>query len=185
MKKIILTALVAVASVAANAQAWIGGEAGYNTSKTTIDGTQTAKSNSVTFLPEVGYSLDENFDIAVAIGYAHGDSQATEHSKTSVNNSFILKPYVRYTYAKVGDLKFFVDGGFGYVNTHVSGVDDNVNTWTIGINPGLAYSLSPKTTLVAHVGDLSYSFSKQGDLKTNAFNLGVDNTVTFGVYFAF
>ena len=33
MKKIILTALVAVASLSANAQVWIGGELGFNYEK--------------------------------------------------------------------------------------------------------------------------------------------------------
>lgn len=184
MKKFILAALVAVASVAANAQVWIGGEAGYNTSKSTFDGNKLSSMNSVTVLPEVGYSLNEKFDVAVAIGFEHGDN-SNANNVIDNSNSFVLHPYVRYSYAKVGDLKFFVDGGFSYLNTHYSGVDDNTNTWKIALNPGLAYSLSPKTTLVAHVGEVAYGFSKTGKAKTNSFNLCVDNAITFGVYFAF
>jgi len=185
MKKIILTAIVAVIAVSANAQMWIGGELGYNTSKTTFDGTKTFTSNNVTVLPEIGYSLDENWDVAVAIGYKHADDKDHLTDTYTGTNSFILNPYVRYSYAKVGDLKFFVDGGFTYANTHYNGNDDNMNTWSLGLKPGLAYSLSPKTTLVAHVGDLSYGFSKQGDWKKNSFGLNLDNSITFGVYFAF
>lgn len=183
MKKFILTAIVAVASVAANAQVWIGGEAGYTTSKTTFDGNKVSSQNGVKVLPEIGYSLNENWDVALAIGLTHGDLSDANHV-TSNANSFEFHPYVRYSYAKVGDLKFFLDGGFSYANTHYSGNDDNQNDWKIAINPGLAYSLSPKTTLVAHLGEVSYGFSKQGDLKKNSFNLGVDNAITFGVYFS-
>lgn len=183
MKKFILTAIVAVASVAANAQVWIGGEAGYTTSKSTFDGNKVSSQNTVTVLPEIGYSLNENWDVALAIGLSHGD-RSDANNVISNANSFEFHPYVRYSYAKVGDLKFFLDGGFSYANTHYSGSKDNQNDWKIAINPGLAYSLSPKTTLVAHLGEVSYGFFKQGDLKNNSFNLGVDNAITFGVYFS-
>ena len=184
MKKFILTAIVAVASVAANAQVWVGGEVGYNTSKITIDGTKANAENTVTILPEIGYSLNENWDVAVAIGYKHGDEKEHITGEFVGTNSFILNPYVRYSYAKVGDLKFFVDGGFSYMNTHFCGDDDNMNSWSLGFKPGLAYSVSPKTTLVAHLGDLSYGFSKIGDVKKNSFNLDLKNSITFGVYFS-
>ena len=110
MKKIFLAALVAASAMTANAQVWIGGEAGYNTSKSTFDGNKLESMNNVTVLPEVGYSLNEKFDVAVAIGFKHGDN-SNANNVIDNSNSFVLHPYVRYSYAKVGDLKFFVDGG--------------------------------------------------------------------------
>lgn len=185
MKKFILTAIVAVIAVSANAQMWIGGEIGLNTVKTSFDGTELSKNSNVKVLPEIGYSLNENWDVAVCLGYEHAEGTQIAGVKVNCANSFAINPYARYTYAKVGDLKFFVDGGFTYGFVHEQGVDDNLNLWNVGLKPGLAYSLSPKTTLVAHVGDLSYSFAKTGDLKVNSFNLGLDNSITFGVNFAF
>ena len=71
MKKIILSALVAIVSLTANAQFWAGGQVGFNTSKTSIDGNELDKANTFTLIPEIGYNLNDNWDIAVAIGYAH------------------------------------------------------------------------------------------------------------------
>ena len=71
MKKIILAALVAIVSVSANAQFWAGGSVGFNTSKTTIDGNELDKTNSFTLAPEVGYKLNDKWDVAVALEYSH------------------------------------------------------------------------------------------------------------------
>ena len=102
MKKFILTAIVAVIAVSANAQMWIGGEAGYNTYKTTIDGTKISSGSAVTILPEVGYSLNENWDVAVAVGYAHKENVNIPLLEIAgTTNSFVLNPYVRYTYYRI------------------------------------------------------------------------------------
>ena len=54
MKKILLTALVAVASLAANAQVWIGGEVGFSATKTSIDGEKFGAAANFNLLPEIG-----------------------------------------------------------------------------------------------------------------------------------
>ena len=54
MKKMILTALVAVASLAANAQVWVGGEVGFSATKTTIDGDKQGAAAAFNLLPEIG-----------------------------------------------------------------------------------------------------------------------------------
>lgn len=68
---------------------------------------------------------------------------------------------------------------------HESGVEDNTNTWGIAIKPGLSYAISEKISLVAHVGNLGWSFAKQGDVKTNEFDINVTNAITFGAYVSF
>lgn len=184
MKKMILTALVAVVSLAANAQVWVGGEVGFSADKTTFDGNKIQNSASFSLLPEIGYTLNEKFDVAVLIGLTHGN--AREGQAEYNFNSFTLKPYIRYKFAQAGDFTFFADGGFGYKYTHYSKADNNRNEWYIGIQPGIAYSLSDKVSIVAHVGDLSYSFAKEGKEKYNKFGIGVDgNALTFGAYVNF
>lgn len=186
MKKIILAAFVAVASLTANAQVWVGGELGLGTSKTTDDGTQTIKSNYAIIIPEIGYKINDKFDVAVAIGLNHSDIQGAEKTRTYVSNSFKLNPYVRYSFCKAGNFTFFVDGGFAYENVYENDEPNKQNNWEIAIKPGFSYSLSDKVSLVAHVGNLAYTFSKQGDVKTNSFDLGVDGYgLTFGAYVNF
>lgn len=175
MKKFLLTALVAVVSLTANAQFWAGGSIGAGTSKTTFDGEDLEKANTVSINPTVGYSISDNLDVALELAYAHGDSDSKNI------NAFGFRPFVRYTFVKSGNFKVFADGGFGYANIHTSGVEDNTNNWEIFIRPGISYDLTKKVYLTATVGDLNYQFSKTGDLKTNAFNLDLDSNVSFGV----
>ena len=57
MKKIILTALVAVATLSASAQFYVGGAIGFQTSKS---GEKDAKAQNVfTLSPEIGYDINE------------------------------------------------------------------------------------------------------------------------------
>ena len=198
MKKMILTALVAVASLAANAQVWVGGEVGFSATKTTIDGDKQGAAAAFNLLPEIGYTLNDKFDIAVAIGIAHNNGNGKAYAGTEgydayrmvlddVNrNAFTLNPYVRYKFANAGDFTFFVDGGFSYTMIHYSGNDDNANQWGLGFKPGIAYNISDKVSLVAHIGRLDYNFFKQGDIKNNEFNMGVSgNNISLGAYVSF
>ena len=209
MKKIILTALVAVASLAANAQIWIGGEVGFSAGKTTYDGDKMGSGAKFNLIPEIGYTINDKFDVALAIGISHANYNGDAYDGTAnfdVNNDapFGLKdgdynrnalkinPYVRYKFVKAGDFTFFVDGGFSYTRIHYSHAPyadydkNNATQWGLGFKPGIAYNLSDKVSLVAHVGELSYNFFKMGDLKNNEFNLGVNgNNISFGAYVNF
>ena len=198
MKKMILAALVAVASLSANAQVWVGGEVGFSAGKTTNNGTKFGSGADFNLIPEIGYTLNDKFDIAVAIGIAHNNGNGKAYAGTEgydayrmvlddVNrNAFTLNPYVRYKFANAGDFTFFVDGGFSYTMIHYSGIDDNGNQWSLGFKPGIAYNISDKVSLVAHIGRLDYNFFKQGDIKNNEFNMGVSgNNLTFGAYVSF
>ena len=194
----ILAALVAVASLSANAQVWVGGEVGFSAGKTTNNGTKFGSGADFNLIPEIGYTLNDKFDIAVAIGIAHNNGNGKAYAGTEgydvyvgalddVNrNAFTLNPYVRYKFSNAGDFTFFVDGGFSYTMIHYSGNDDNGNQWSLGFKPGIAYNISDKVSLVAHIGRLDYNFFKQGDIKNNEFNMGVSgNNLTFGAYVSF
>ena len=64
MKKIFAVALVAMMTMTVNAQVYVGGGVGFQT--TSQDG------NSETFfklVPEIGYNLDENWAVGIAVGY--------------------------------------------------------------------------------------------------------------------
>ena len=199
MKKMILAALVAVASLSANAQVWVGGEVGFSAGKTTVDGTKFGAGADFNLIPEIGYTLNDKFDIAVAIGIAHANGNGKAYTGTIGKfdaggkgigdynrNAFTLNPYIRYKFAQAGDFTFFVDGGFSYTMIHYSGNDDNANQWGLGFKPGIAYNISDKVSLVAHIGRLDYNFFKQGDVKNNEFNMGVSgNALSFGAYVSF
>lgn len=181
MKKILIAVFVAAVSLSANAQVWVSGQLGFNTSKNSFDGTTISKAHNFTLAPEIGYKLSDNIDVALQIGYAHAKS--TENKTNVISNKFMIFPYVRYSFATAGDFSFFVDGGFGYALTHYCGNDKSTNTWEIALKPGVSYALSEKFGLVAHVGYLGWGFEKYDKNKTNTVGLNADlSTISFGGY---
>ena len=135
MKRFILMALVAVMSLTASAQVYLGGSVGlwrdYNENETSFNLT-----------PEVGYNLSDKWAIGLQIGYQH------QYAKGVKANGFGIKPYGRWSYAKVGPVRFFLDMGFGF-DTYKTKVEigdetiksDPFNAWEIGVSPGLAVAI--------------------------------------------
>ena len=207
MKKIFMTLAAAVIAVSANAQIWVGGEVGFTSDKTTVktNGNSVSQTtNNFTLAPEVGYNLNENWAIALKVQFAHNEDNGVIKSMIQdagfntgakvMTNAFSVNPYARYTFLKAGNFSAFVDGGVSYGLIHVSSMSqvmNNINSLGVAINPGVTYAVSPKVSLVAHIGDLSYNAmwtkAKQADVKVNngKFNASVWNAISFGAYYNF
>ena len=146
MKKLFLSLIVAVCSLAASAQAYVGGQVGLwrNTD---------ANHTSFNLAPELGYKLSNQWDLGLSIGFAH------DYNKGLKLNGFEVDPYVRYTVAKAGPVSFFLDGGFGFATAKAKKGDrksDSYKMWQIGIKPGVKVSLSKKVDFIASMGFLGY-----------------------------
>lgn len=146
MKKLFLSLIVAACSLAASAQAYVGGQVGLwrNTD---------ANHTSFNLAPELGYKLSDQWDLGLSIGFAH------DYNKGLKLNGFEVDPYVRYTVAKAGPVSFFLDGGFGFATAKAKKGDrksDSYNMWQIGIKPGVKVSLSKKVDFIASMGFLGY-----------------------------
>lgn len=146
MKKLFLSLIVAVCSLAASAQAYVGGQVGLwrNTD---------ANHTSFNLAPELGYKLSDQWELGLSIGFAHNYYDGTKV------NGFEVDPYVRYTVAKAGPVSFFLDGGFGFATAKAKRGDwksDSFNQWQIGIKPGVKVSLSKKVDFIASMGFLGY-----------------------------
>lgn len=188
MKKILIAVFIAAVSLSANAQVWVSGQLGFNTARTSVDGTTLSKGRNFTIAPEVGYKLNDKLDIAMKIGYAHAKNSTLFNYNLGIDqdftaNGFQIAPYVRYTFAKAGNFSFFADGGFGYALIHVNGYDKSVHAWEIAIEPGVSYALSDKFGLVAHVGNIGWQYAKYDKLKSNAVGVNANlSTISFGAY---
>lgn len=146
MKKLFLSLIVAVCSLAASAQVYVGGQVGLwrNTD---------ANHTSFNLAPELGYKLSNQWELGLSIGFAHNYYDGTKV------NGFEVDPYVRYTVAKAGPVSFFLDGGFGFATAKAKRGDwksDSFNQWQIGIKPGVKVSLSKKVDFIASMGFLGY-----------------------------
>ncbi len=192
MKKIFMMAVMAVAALSANAQTWVGGELGFTSSHTNGVGT----SKEFTIKPEVGFGLNEKFDVAIALGYTYSSDKL--HKKFGGDrfstNEFEISPYVRYKFIKAGNFFAFVDGGLEYATLHYKGFSTNMNKFGVYVTPGIAYSVSNKVTLVSHLGEglyYNHEWQKGGKIDgvleydaTHMNNVGfrLFNGITFGAY---
>lgn len=143
MKKIIMMAVMAVAAVSANAQVYVGGSFGFSQEHESNSG---VSDNNFTIVPEVGYNLNEKFAVGATLGYTYTGITNGTHK-----NKWEIAPYLRYTYVKAGNFSAFVDGGINYATTHTKGLKKNTNDFGFSVNPGIAYAVSDKVTLVAHL----------------------------------
>lgn len=179
-------AAFAVASLAANAQLYVGGSLGFQAGKSG-DGADNVTKFEIA--PEIGYNLSEDFAVGIALGFKtyngsfNNEGWSTTPTKSSKSLSeFKLNPYARYTFWKTGIASFFVDGtvGFTFLN------EDRGMLIGLGVRPGVKLAASEKVDLVAKLGYLGYQFGNDKAGKPSTFGLGLDNSdISFGVYYNF
>lgn len=187
MKKLFLTLAVAFASLAANAQLYVGGEVG---------AWRNSDDNKTDFnlKPEIGYQLNDKWDLGIGIGFSH-KYRGTEEGEANVKtNSFYVDPYARWSFVKFGPVRMFLDitAGVGTSKrNHTVTVlgeegtisDDAKVGWRVGVQPGVAVGLCKNLDFIAHVGFLGYrdaddDYSPYGedgfgfDLSSNNLNFG-------------
>lgn len=183
MKKIMMTLAAVAVAATMNAQVYVGG--GIGLQSTSQDGNTNS---SVTLMPEIGYNLNEDWAVGVAFGYSEDKkTKEIENVEVSVKDKkFVVNPYVRYTFAKLGSVNVFVDGGLEYVHYDNAGAKNN--TFGIGVRPGVAVNLNDKLSFVSHFGWLGYSNSKddyEGAKAANTFGFDLNSKVSFGLYYNF
>ncbi len=175
MKKLFLTLVLAIATVAASAQVYVGGEVG-------LWRNSDANHTNFTLQPEVGYTLSKQWAIGTKIGFQHN------YNSGSKVNAINVSPYARYTFAKFGPVNLFADGGFGFYSVKPKN-GSSVSAWEVGVKPGLAVNLNKKLSFVAHVGFLGYRDSDDaiaGKLWENGFGFNLSgNSLQFGLNYNF
>ena len=180
MKKFLMTIAAAIAAVSVNAQVYLGGSVAFeawSSQKNVGD-----KSEPVfKIMPEIGYNLNEEWAIGTVIGY-ESDKFAGVNGMSET--AFTFNPYARYTFAKLGKVNLFVDGGVDF--TSASKAD-----WSeiaVGFKPGLAVNLTDNISFVSHIGFIGWDqFNPDGDdnnISEFGLNLSGAN-LTFGLYYNF
>lgn len=178
MKKILLAVIVAMTAVVANAQFWVGGSFGLNFIKPDYSNSEVL--TNFTLAPEVGYKINDKWDVAVAL------NESFIAVDGEFYNTFTFEPYARYTFAKTGIASFFVDGGIGVGASGFEGDDvfgDSRFNFYLGFRPGVNIALSQKVGMVAKLGFIGYEFV---DDAYHTFGINLNNSpLTFGMYYNF
>lgn len=188
MKKIMMTLAAIAVAATMNAQMYVGGTLGFKSLSS--DGTSASE---FTIAPELGYNLNEDWAVGIALGYTtnniaydHDGKFAGKLDKS--NNTFSVSPYVRYTFVKLDKVNFFCDGIITYASTGNS--DAKVNSFGIGVQPGVAVNLNDKVSFVAKLGEIGYASAKgdwDGAEAVNALDFSLSSlaALNFGLYFNF
>lgn len=171
MKKILLMAAFAVATLTANAQVWVGGGLGFDYQKPK----DVDASTVLNIAPQVGYVLDEKLSLGLELQFQLANKQAGDYTNIQV------APFVRYTFAKSGIASFFVDGGFGLGSRKVAGSDAST-IWHVGVRPGIAINCSEHVSIISQLGYLG--FQHRENWNRIALNAN-ENLLSFGVYYTF
>ena len=176
MKKIFMTLAAVCVAATMNAQGYIGGGIGLQSSS--HDGNTTT---AIKLMPEIGYNLNDSWALGIALGYSEVKN---DDDKDKI---FTVNPYARYTFAKFDKVNLFVDGGLDYTHSDYAGA--KANAFSVGLKPGVAVNLNDKLSFVAHAGFLGWTTSKpdvDGAKSTNTFGFDLDGSdLSFGFYYNF
>ena len=173
MKKIMMIAVLAVAALSANAQAYVGGGVSFDWSKSKADGAKATTTFEIA--PEIGYNLTDTWAVGMQLGL-----KSTKAGDADALTSFYVKPYARYTFAKVDKVSFFVDGGVGYETFG----KDKGNAFGVGVRPGVNFNVAQGINVQTKLGYLGYQTYSEKSENCNKFGLGVNgNDFELGIYF--
>lgn len=153
------------------------------------------KRNSYGVFPELGYSVKDNFIIGLGTGYTFGKSEnkiSTHESKTHrISFSAFARQYLPVTKR----FAFNIEGKFEYSDyqnefkgTSYSSKSDG-SGFSIGLTPGITYSLSNKILMNANFGKLAYGDFESEDYngiitKSNSFDFNLNfSQLYFGLLF--
>ena len=177
MKKIMLSLAMALVSVCASAQVYIGGTAGISSNKIGDGDSKTA----YTLMPEIGYEFNNKWEAGLEIGIKKGE--VCELSPVGESTTFTVAPYVRYTALETKLVNLFVEGTIGYSSYSKGGGD----AYEAGIKPGLAVKLSKHVEFISKIGFLGYrGYSPEEGKSSSTFGVDVDaSNISFGAIYKF
>jgi hypothetical protein len=191
-----------------NAQVFVGGSVGFNTSNDKEEGATMQKSSSyyLSLRPKAGKFLSEKLAIGLALDISLSGSKTEVNTETVTKSSGIgVSPFLRYYAIKWNKFSVFGQGNIGvaFSNSSVKtgGTTNDGPKQTsayLNIFPGLAYDISEKLSLETSLNILSFGYSyvtAKGGTSNNKgsnFNIGAGlsdivslNAITIGGIYKF
>lgn len=179
MKKILALAVVAIASISASAQVYVGGSF-------SLERNTTKNQTNFSIAPEIGHNFNSKTAVGGTVEFTHNYDSGTN------SNIFSVNPYFRYKFLHVDHLTVFLDTtvGVGIGNSKVGDEKSKTATiWDAGFKPGIAYDLSDHFTIVAHLGFIGVNGANHAAKYAGYDNkFGIDfstSNLEFGLSYSF
>jgi hypothetical protein len=159
---------------------WVSGAMMFQNGKNTLGGNDNSKTNTLGFMPSVGYMLTEDIGAGLTLNLSQTKStfyspiDGSEANEQTINQTNIGL-FGRYYAYHVEDFAFFgqldVAFGFGKVTNEdfVANTtsEDKLSSFGVGISPGIQYWFSPAWSLTAQVGLLGFGSQTTTDANDN------------------
>lgn len=176
MKRFILTSFFLLCALFANAQVRLGGSIAIDAK--TPKGSEISESANYLKV-ELGYIINEKWEFGFGAGF--DNKQNVNYIKDNNQTSVIWAPYVRYIFADMGPIGFFVDGGLDLSAALPKEGEAMYDIW-VGVRAGLKLDLSDKLSLVSHLGQWGFREVKDS-YKEVGMNLS--DGLSFGLNYIF
>ena len=183
MKKFLLMVVVALTTLTANAQFYVGGELG-------VWQDTDADQTTLTIAPGLGYEFNEKWAAGGEVVFSMMTDNYTK---------FAIAPYARWSFFESNRVKLFLDMGFGVSVTNFDydvidvedaengdiEADDDVTGFRIGVQPGIAFKLNDHFSVLAKVGFLGFD-NEYAKVGREGFGLNVSgDNLRFGIEYTF
>ena len=180
MKKLILSCIVALMAITANAQFYVGGTLGAGYEKVKVEDHKSSDLTTFQLVPEFGYQIDKVIAVGATLGIGYADDDDDELTQ------YEISPYIRATFAQAKSVKFFVEGALflNHSKYEFDGDDDDAfsfNTWGAAVRPGFMVNVSNNVNIIGRATMLQYSKAEKHDIDIKRWNLGIPNEVTIGI----
>ncbi len=192
MKRILLAIAVLVAcNVGAQAQYFVGGQFGFNTTGgsqksggVTVD---KPKTTLFSLSPSVGKFISDKLAVGASLNFTVQSQKTTVGGNTYTDKTtgFGIAPFARYYFLQMNKFGIFAQGqiGFSYSDSKQPSVgpDEEIKTTTFGITvfPVTYYDLSEKFSLEASVSLFNFGFNTSTQKDQNN-NKDITNSFGFG-----
>lgn len=180
MKKIVLMAVMAIVSLTASAQSYIGGSACFELKNVRYTGTSHNNSATVTtfgIAPEYGYNLNDKLALGMQIGVS---VSAVTHQPSTT--TIAVDPYLRYKFVKSGPFTVFNDFVLEW-STNMTD-DDSASAYAFGLRPGVSVDLGKNWSVAATTDLFYYKTYPDDDLSQTGFAIDPTN-VRLGLFYNF
>ncbi|WP_173073751.1 outer membrane beta-barrel protein [Tenuifilum thalassicum] len=200
MKRIIALSIILLLTSQVFAQLFVGGNIGLSMTGGKVDNGNTSvdkqKVTSFAFAPMAGMFLNDKLAVGTSLSFNLNNTKTPGNpEQIDRTTSFGVTPFVRYYAFTVNKFSLFAQANVGFAysvekskvgSTTTTG--PKTSTLSINASPGIAYNLSEKVQLEAHINGFNFGYSRisvkdnnNTDI-TNSFGLGVDldNIATSG-----
>ncbi|MBR6439691.1 MAG: outer membrane beta-barrel protein [Bacteroidales bacterium] len=192
MKKLFITLAFVAAAFFAQAQLFVGGSLGFNSTKDPLhyqgNVANVEKVTTISVLPTVGFMFADNMGVGADFGMVYTKEKPATGDDVKTTE-FVIAPFFRYVFAEVDNFTFYGDLKADLKFGKIKGMGDDIKTSTVGfgIVPGMSYSLTDNISMVASLNilRLGYTQTKVGDDKEKAFGFGVNENTPINLGFVY